>query len=200
MMPRTWMPKGRGYRQRRMPKTGWLLALLLAAPLLAALQLAGCAGKPTPYQPREKDSAEGYEEQRLQERVWRISFRANRYTHEEDVVDYLFLRSAELALENGFSHFEVETDYSRTQTESSGGARTGLSLGFGSGSRNGYWGMGFGFSPRGGNDYYVAYHLGMFIVRMMNAEDAAGRKNAYEAKFILQNMEAKKKAAQEKGK
>ena len=170
----------------------WGVVLLLA--------LSACAGKPTPYQPQEKDQEEGYEEQRLQEQVWRISFRANRYTREEDVVDFLFLRSAELTLQSGFTHFVVENDYSRTQSASNRGARTGLSMGFGSGGGNSFWGMGFGFSPQGNTDSYVAYHLGMFIVRMLNAQEAAGRKEAYEAAFILKNMEAKKQASLEKGK
>ena len=185
---------GKSRARARITSAGALWALVFLLTLLAA-----CAAKPTPYQPREKDKDEGYEEQRLQERVWRISFRANRHTREEDIVDYLFLRSAELTAQSGYTHFLVETDYSRTQTAASGAPRTGVSMGFGAGGSNSFWGMGFGFSPRSETNSYVAYHLGMFIVRMLNAEEAADRKEAYEAAFLLKNLDAKKQPPTDKG-
>ncbi|MCD6162822.1 MAG: hypothetical protein J7K40_10465 [candidate division Zixibacteria bacterium] len=67
-----------------------------------ALFIQGCA---TTYQ--KAGFTGGYSETQLDENVFRISFRGNGYTSRERVADFTLLRSAELALENGFQYFTI---------------------------------------------------------------------------------------------
>jgi hypothetical protein len=64
--------------------------------------LAGCA---TPYQ--RKAFKGGYSEMRLGENIFQVSFRGNAYTHRDTASDFALLRSAEVALENGFRYFVI---------------------------------------------------------------------------------------------
>lgn len=74
---------------------------LLSTGFLAVF-LAGCA---TTYQPNSFTG--GYSETRLAENIFSVSFRGNGYTGRDRAVDFALLRSAEVVLENGFSHFAV---------------------------------------------------------------------------------------------
>jgi hypothetical protein len=62
--------------------------------------LAGCA---TAYQPQGLSG--GFTETQLDTNVWRVLFKGNGYTRGEKAEDFAMLRSAELTLANGFSHF-----------------------------------------------------------------------------------------------
>jgi len=69
----------------------------------------------TQYQP--KSFSGGYADTRIDKNIFRVSFSGNGYTAKERVQDFVLLRSAELALENGFEYFiivnsENTTDYS----------------------------------------------------------------------------------------
>lgn len=72
---------------------------LLGLAAIAAV-VVGCA---TGYQPA--GLAGGFTETQLDSNVWRVSFQGNGYTRGEKVEDFAMLRSAELALQNGFTHF-----------------------------------------------------------------------------------------------
>ena len=67
-----------------------------------ALLLASCA---TGYQ--EKGLTGGFSETQLGENIFRVSFNGNAYTSMERAADFTLLRSAELAVENGFSYFVI---------------------------------------------------------------------------------------------
>ena len=72
------------------PGTGagsWIFRAVIS---LAVASLAACSSNPTPYQPLGEEG--GYEESRLQQRLYRVSFKGNRQTREADVLDFLFLR------------------------------------------------------------------------------------------------------------
>lgn len=60
----------------------------------------------------------GYSETQLGENIFRVSFSGNGYTGGERVADFVLLRSAELALENGYAFFVVidEKDVSSSYT------------------------------------------------------------------------------------
>lgn len=169
----------------------WTAMLLFLAVLLGA----GCAVKPTPYQPRDEDGW-GYEESRLQERLFRVSFKGNRRTQEADLLDFLFLRCAELTQQHGYTHFVIKENYGRTQISLAGrGPR--MSLGFGVGMSRGrgssFFGLGFGSGPPSG-EVYISYHLGMFVIELITAEEAQELgTNAMEAKYIIQSLTPKKK-------
>ena len=68
--------------------------------VLLAGVLASCA---SPYKPAGFGG--GFSETQLGENVWRVSFRGNGYTAGERAEDFALLRSAELTLSNGFTHF-----------------------------------------------------------------------------------------------
>lgn len=87
-------------------------AQVLLRPLViaCAAALAGCAtngmlGMGTPYQ--ASGWRGGYEETELRPGTFRITFTANQYTSANDAMDFALLRSAEIALERGYSHFAV---------------------------------------------------------------------------------------------
>lgn len=79
---------------------------LLPLPLLGMF-LSGCA---TSYQ-SQGYTGEGYYESRTGENTFEVSFRGNRHTPRERVVDFSLLRSSEVTIENGFRYFIVS--YSR---------------------------------------------------------------------------------------
>jgi hypothetical protein len=85
---------------------------LLTIMFLAVL-VAGCA---TSYQ-REGFSG-GFQEVQLDENVFRVSFRGNGYTSLERAEEMALLRSAELTLQKGFTHFAILDARSREQIES----------------------------------------------------------------------------------
>lgn len=74
----------------------------LALITLIAIFLQGCA---TAYQ--ESGISGGYSETQLDENVFNVSFRGNGYTGSDRVADFTLLRSAELALENGYRYFAI---------------------------------------------------------------------------------------------
>ncbi len=84
--------------------------------VLATLFLTACA---TTYQPQSFSG--GFSETQLDKNVFRVSFRGNGYTDRERAEDFALLRSAELTLKNGFTHFVIVdgrsgTDYSAFTT------------------------------------------------------------------------------------
>lgn len=72
--------------------------------------LAGCA---TPYKPQ--GIAGGFSETQLDTNVFTVSFRGNGYTHADRAEELALLRSAEVALKNGFTHFVIIDSKSREQ-------------------------------------------------------------------------------------
>lgn len=71
--------------------------------------LPGCGTGPlgmgTPYQPQGWSG--GYDSTQLAPNVFRVTFTANAYTLPSTATDFALLRSAELALERGYTHFAV---------------------------------------------------------------------------------------------
>ncbi|MRX06618.1 hypothetical protein GJ697_02070 [Pseudoduganella sp. FT25W] len=68
----------------------------------ATALLAGCA---TEYHPRNSEG--GYSEAAIEPGVWRVKVDATPYTMPQQVQDYSLLRSAELTLQQGYSHFTL---------------------------------------------------------------------------------------------
>jgi hypothetical protein len=76
--------------------------LVLAA---VAVALAACA---TPYV--QEGLVGGFDAKNLGQDVYRVRFAGNGYTSRETAQTYWLYRSAELALENGFTGFEILSD------------------------------------------------------------------------------------------
>lgn len=75
-------------------------------PALAALALLGACATATPYQ-AATDSERGYENQRIENNRWQVSFGGNSLTDRETVETYLLYRAAELTRQEGYDHFRV---------------------------------------------------------------------------------------------
>lgn len=87
-------------------------SLLLAC---AAALLAACATA-TPYQPAVQAGAYGFDQQKIENNRFSVSFSGNSLTERETVETYLLYRAAELAVANGYDYFtvaEAETDANR---------------------------------------------------------------------------------------
>lgn len=85
----------------------------------AAVILVSCA---TPYQPEGLTGGFGVKE--LRPDVYRVSFQGNGFTSKESVQVYWLNRCAELAVEKGFTGFEILSDMQfviRTQPENDSG-------------------------------------------------------------------------------
>ncbi len=110
--------------------------------VIALIVLAGCA---TGYK-SDGIFTGGFTETRLQEDMFKINFKGNRYTNRERASDFAMLRCAELTIINGYKYFLIinedeydkkstyvaPTRYKTTQTPS-GGHRTQA---YGGGVRN----------------------------------------------------------------
>ncbi|MCZ6644745.1 MAG: hypothetical protein O7B79_00755 [SAR324 cluster bacterium] len=163
---------------------------ILGLLLLAIALLSACTPEPTPYQPLGEQG--GYEETRLQKNVYRVSFKANPYTSETDVLDYLYLRSAELTRQAGFSHFLIVQDVGKTQARPRTGTRFSLGLGFGRGIRGGHFGAGALLPLHSGYDgVTVQYRLGVFVFRMLSPEEAKTEPEALEIDFLMKSIHEK---------
>jgi uncharacterized protein YceK len=74
----------------------------LIALLGVAIILSSCA---TAY--KKIGFTGGYSETQLGENIFQVSFRGNGYTSRERALDFSLLRSAEIALENGYRYFII---------------------------------------------------------------------------------------------
>lgn len=73
--------------------------------LIALVVVAALAGCATSYQ--AKSFSGGFSETQLDKNVFRVSFQGNGYTQSERAEDFALLRSAELTLKHGFTHFAI---------------------------------------------------------------------------------------------
>ena len=163
-------------------------ALHIVAPLLWLVVLGACTPTATPYQPIQ--DGYGYEETRLQEKVYRLSFKANRYTEETRVLDFLYLRAAELTKSSGFTHFVIVQDYGKTQAAGQTRPRVSIGMGFASGMRSSFWGAVMS-APISETEPYVQYHLGVFVIRMLSEDEAKKETEAMEANYMEKSLREK---------
>jgi hypothetical protein len=70
--------------------------------VIGVLILSGCA---TPY--KGNGLIGGYSDMRIQDNIFRISFRGNGYTSAQKTMDFALLHSAEVTLKNGYKYFIV---------------------------------------------------------------------------------------------
>lgn len=172
------------------------LGALVALTVPLALGLSACAPpQPTPYQPlpTEARAAGGYAEARLQDDVYRVSFRGNRYTDEEAVIDMLYLRCAELTLAAGYSHFEVNESFGTFQYRLTPRYRGGQSAVIGPQPSSS---MTLRFGGADPSPDYVAVpdtRLAMFVIRLRKDAGAAeGDSARYDARALTGYLAARK--------
>ena len=156
------------------------LTILAIAALLSACAAVG----PTAYGPADQKGF-GYEETRIENDRYRITYRGSGGMLPEKVEDYAMLRAGELALQNGFSWFRV---VSRNMTrDQRGGVSLGAGVGSGSYGRRSSVGVGVGgnFGKIGARDY--------FTIRMdvlMGAGDPPADDDVYDAASIVDALSA----------
>jgi uncharacterized protein YceK len=120
-----------------------ILALLVVA-------LSGCA---TTYQ--RKSFTGGYSETQLGENIFQVSYRGNGYTSHERASDFSLLRSAEVALENGFRYFVIV----ESEKDSKVGAYTTPTTSYTTGSAYGSGNYAYGSATTttsGGQTYFIS--------------------------------------------
>lgn len=81
--------------------------------MVVAVACAGCASGPTSYRPAANGL--GYSDTKLDEGIFRVVFSGNSLTSLETTADYVLVRSAEVALANGFRFFVVSNESSVSQ-------------------------------------------------------------------------------------
>ncbi len=117
---------------------------------LATVLLAGCA---TTYQ--QNSFTGGYSEIQLGENIFQVSFRGNGYTSRERASDFSLLRSAEVALENGFRYFVIV----ESEKGSKVGAYTTSTTSYTTGSAHGSGNYAYGSATTttyGGQTYFIS--------------------------------------------
>lgn len=67
--------------------------------------LALCSGCATRYKKLEKNA--GYSEEKINDRVYKVSFQGNTHTSDEKVHNYFMRRCAEIALEHHYAYFVI---------------------------------------------------------------------------------------------
>ena len=100
---------------------------------LAALAVVSSCATATPYQ-QAFEGEYGFDEQKIEDRRWSVSFSGNSVTDRERVETYLLYRAAELTQQQGFDHFRIvdsNTDEDRRLYASFGGGYNSFNSGFG---------------------------------------------------------------------
>lgn len=103
----------RGARLANQPSSSRGKIMKYGITLLLSLLVVACA---TPYQ--KSGLSGGFSETQLAENVFRVSFRGNGYSRGERAEDFALLRSAELTLEHGYTHFALAASGSNSETSS----------------------------------------------------------------------------------
>jgi len=75
--------------------------------------LTGCA---TGYQPQGASGSGGFTETQIDTNVWKVNFNGNGDTKRDQAEDLALLRSAEISLANGYTHFAFRSSKADTQT------------------------------------------------------------------------------------
>jgi hypothetical protein len=157
------------------------MMMKLSALLLVAL-LSGCASTYS-----AKNVFNGYSDTRLGENIFQVAFQGDGFDSRERVTDFALLRSAEIAMENGFSHFVIASmaDNSsgatyvtpiNTQAYATSVGRTVY------GTANTY----------GGQSFFITYpNTTNTIVCFKEKPDIQGL--VYEARFVVASIKAKYK-------
>lgn len=160
----------------------------LAATGLGLLALAGCMA-PAAYAPRQPGQMTGYTDRQLTPTRYRVTFTGNSVTPREQVEDDLLLRSAEVTLAAGYTHFLFDTRDTRADTryDAFSGARPGPYFG-----GFGYW----SFRPRWGYDPFgpevdimatTRFEAYAEIVLLKDA-DAAHEPRAVDARAVIAHI------------
>lgn len=148
---------------------------------LICLFLAGCA---TPYQTQGLTG--GFSETQLDQNVFRVSFRGNAYTSSERAADFTLLRSAELAIENGYGYFIIVDTEKYSQT----GAYTTPTTSYTTGSVHGsgdYAHISATTTTSGGQTYFYSRPRSTNTIILFNERPEVDAM-VYDASFVVRSI------------
>ena len=151
---------------------------------LVGLALIGCA---TPYQ--SKGFTGGFSETQLDVNVFQVSFRGNAYTSGERAADFTLLRSAELAIENGYSYFIIVDSERSSQTSSYTTPTTSHTTGSVYGSGNYVYGSATTTTTGGQTYFYSKPRSTNTIVLFREKPEINGL--VYNAEFVVRSIRQK---------
>jgi len=160
-----------------------LIALAVSAALLTA-----CTTSPTLYAPQTAPRGAGYSEYRLEDGRYRVTFQGNPGASANQISDYVLLRSAELALRDGYDWFRV-ADRMTQQT----GSHSGSSLSVGGGTSSYDYGR-HGSGSSVGLGVGTTFNLGPGPAVTSSMEVVFGRgqpprdANVYDARAIVRTI------------
>jgi len=154
--------------------------------VVMVILLSGCA---TGYQ--RKSWTGGYTDMKLQDDIFKVSFRGNAYCHQERAEDFVLLRSAEVALENGYKYFIIIDEKSRTQTSAYTTPTTAQTYG----TASAYGGPGYASGSYSGTTYYsggqtyILHKPSMVnVIKCFKEKPADASLMIYDAEQIKTNM------------
>jgi hypothetical protein len=158
--------------------------LKITASLASVMLLAACVSA-TPYRAAENKDDYGYQEQKLEENRYRVSFAGNSQTDRQTVENYLLYRAAELTVANGKDYFVVTS----SDTEKNVGQHSTVvrpSFSFGYGHHHGYgrhhgFGLGFNVISSSYRDYEA-----FGVILLKSGQKPSDNENAYDAHSVLQ--------------
>lgn len=157
----------------------WQVSWRAAVPALCAMALLGaCTLQPTPYQPLDEDG--GYQETRLQDQMYRVTFQGNPVTRPGAVLDMALLRCGELAQAAGYPAFVLLGNAAATKLDTAVRSVPEDSMFPG---RYGFFSL-----PRYETVTYVRYHEVTLLMRMLTAEEAKGEKDAFNAADLVRRL------------
>ena len=155
---------------------------ILIAVLVAIL--TGCA---TPYQ--KHGFTGGFSETQLGENIFQVSFAGNAYTGSGRASDFTLLRSAELALENGFNYFIIVDSEKYTEAGSYTTPTNSYTTGSAYGTGNYAYGSATTTTTGGQTYFYSKPTSTNTIVCFKEKPSIEGL--VYEAAFIVKSVKGK---------
>ncbi|GMT43549.1 MAG TPA: hypothetical protein ENG97_01715 [Deltaproteobacteria bacterium] len=149
-----------------------------------AVILAGCA---TSYQ--KQGFTGGFSEIRLGKNIFKVTFNGNVYTSRERASDFALLRSAELALKNGFKYFIIVNSEKYAKTEEYTTPITSYTTGSAYGTGNYAYGNTTTTTTGGQTYFYSKPSSTDTIVGFKKKPDVKGL--VYNAEFVIKSIKNK---------
>lgn len=146
--------------------------------------LAGCA---TAYQAQGLTG--GFTETQLDRNVFKVTFKGNGYTASERAADFALLRSAELTLQNGYTHFAIVDG----RQSASYGVMTTPTSSYTTGSVTAIGNTAYGSArttTTGGQSFIVAMPSSTNTIVCFNGKPENGM-FVYDAQFLFDSLTSK---------
>ena len=154
---------------------------------LGLMLLAGCAATPAAYAPKGPGQSTGYTDRQLTANRYRVTFTGNASTSRDQVEDDLLLRSAEVTLAAGYTHFLFDTRDTKAKTRYDAIPEPGPAFGGGFG----YWHFrprwGYGFGADVDVISTTRYEAYAEIV-LLNDAEAAHEPRAVDARQVIAHV------------